>query len=502
MDNRKLEAFFKIWGLGQREYSMDNYEENEKRFLFFGAGKKGKYWLRIFGDFGMVPEGFIDNNKNLCGNLCEGITIYSPDDLERLCFHHIFITCNKEDEIFRQLLGLGVEKEKIIAYTYNIWNYLLYFSSNNIRSISQLEDRIVGKNILFDLQNGMVLGGVEAWSYELAKGLKEKGYAGLYLTTEASAPWVNDNTYPVYVMKYKDFEGEKDKIEICVKKIIENRPCTIICNFPLYIFWSACLAKRLYPNQIRIIAVQHSDDIIYYKAYSLWKNLIDICMTISSCMEHKLQRMGIESDKLQRLEWNIPCKEKIARTWSKANTCLRIGYAGRITIISKRVDLLVSLAGSLKRKHVDFKIHIAGTGEYSKTLSQRIEEENLQSVIAFVGYIDRKNIPDFWSKQDIMVSCSEREGHSISQSEAMAEGAVPVVTDVSGARDDVTDGYNGYVVEVGDIDALADRIQELYLNRDKLEQMGKRAHSTIYERQKNMDQGIFWDDLIKKVWRE
>ena len=101
-----------------------------------------------------------------------------------------------------------------------------------------------------------------------------------------------------------------------------------------------------------------------------------------------------------------------------------------------------------------------------------------------------------------MVSCSEYEGHSISQSEAMAEGAVPVITDVSGARDDVTDGYNGYVVAVGDIDALADRIQELYLDRDKLEQMGRRAHDTICERQKTMDQGAFWDDLIEKVWEQ
>ena len=83
----------------------------------------------------------------------------------------------------------------------------------------------------------------------------------------------------------------------------------------------------------------------------------------------------------------------------------------------------------------------------------------------------------------------------------MAEGAVPVITDVSGARDDVTDGYNGYVVDVGDIDALADRIQELYLDRDKLKQMSIRAHDTIRKRQKDMDQAVFWNDLIGKVWQ-
>ena len=115
--------------------------------------------------------------------------------------------------------------------------------------------------------------------------------------------------------------------------------------------------------------------------------------------------------------------------------------------------------------------------------------------------MERKNIRDFWSRQDIMVSCSEWEGHSISQSEAMAEGAVPVITDVSGARDDVADGGNGYVVEVGNIEAIACRIQELYYDRNKLKEMGTCAHNTIYERQKDNDQAEFWDQLIKKVWQ-
>ena len=183
------------------------------------------------------------------------------------------------------------------------------------------------------------------------------------------------------------------------------------------------------------------------------------------------------------------------------NIYLQIGYAGRVTISQKRVDLFLELALKLKEKGIRFLLNIAGTGNYYEKLCERVQEEGLQDCIVCVGCIDRKGIPNFWKKQDIMVSCSEWEGHSISQSEAMAEGAVPVITDVSGARDDVTDGYNGYVVDVGDIDALADRIQKLYLDRTKLKQMSIRAHDTICKRQKDMDQTVFWDDLIGKVWQ-
>ena len=97
-----------------------------------------------------------------------------------------------------------------------------------------------------------------------------------------------------------------------------------------------------------------------------------------------------------------------------------------------------------------------------------------------------------------MISCSEWEGHSITQAEAMAGGAVPVITDVSGARDDVIDGKNGFIVPVGDVALLTDKIEYLYNNRDKLDMMGHMAHRTIYEKQKNINQKDFWDRLFKE----
>lgn len=41
----------------------------------------------------------------------------------------------------------------------------------------------------------------------------------------------------------------------------------------------------------------------------------------------------------------------------------------------------------------------------------------------------------FWKGQDVFVNVSEYEGTSLSMLEAMGYGCVPVVTDVSGARE-------------------------------------------------------------------
>ena len=471
---------------------------------FFGAGKLGKYWLNQWRDFGIAPKGIFDNNKNLWSTMWNGVKVYSPSMITTLNFDYIFITCGKEKDVFCQLLDLGITEKQIVAGYHNIRNYLFYHTlKNNVFSDCMLKPyrESAVKKIIFDLQNGMGLGGVEAWSYELAGKLKRKGWHGIYLATDTANPNVKDETYPVYTLAYRGLEQERDKINLCVQEIINHLPCTIICNFPQHIFWSACIAKSLYPQQIRIIAVQHNDDPMYYEAYSLWQDFIDRCMTISTCMKQKMLLSGMDPVKIDYLEWQIPCKKSLKRKWSIKGEQLQIGYAGRVTIMQKRVDLFLELAKKLKERAIDVRINIVGTGDYSKTLDRKIQEEKLCKLVVLLGYMERKNIRDFWSRQDIMVSCSEWEGHSISQSEAMAEGAVPVITDVSGARDDVADGCNGYVVEVGNIEAIACRIQELYYDRNKLKEMGTCAHNTIYERQKDNDQAEFWDQLIKKVWQ-
>ena len=474
------------------------------KIYLFGAGKKGCYWLRCLKSFGTVPEGFIDNNEAMQGELCEGIPVYGVEKLIKTEFDYVLITCNDEEVIYHQLLCLGIVEHKIIAGYHKLKNYIFYYAINShILAEGTLGYQLqcsVQQKILFDLQNGMVLGGVEAWSYELAKQLKKQGMEGAYLTIDSALSAFVDKTYPAYIFRYYDCREERERIDLCVRVISENLPCTVVCNFPQYIFWSACIARTLYPNQVRIVAVQHNDDQSYYEAYSLWQNYIDRCIVISSRMKDKQLAYGMKNEKIMHINWEVPCEMHLKRTWSREDVPLRIGYAGRVTVTQKRADLLLETALQLVRKKIDFCLTIAGIGDYSEIMTQRICADEMGSYVKTIGYIDRKEISDFWKGQDIMISCSEWEGHSISQVEAMAAGAVPVITDVSGARDDVTDGYNGFVVSVGDIDRLVEKICFLNQNRDELEHMGRRAHNTICKRQENNNQTVFWDGLLKKVW--
>ena len=88
----------------------------------------------------------------------------------------------------------------------------------------------------------------------------------------------------------------------------------------------------------------------------------------------------------------------------------------------------------------------------------------------------------FWSNQDVFVNVSEYEGTSLSMLEAMSFGCVPVVTDVSGAREFIEENRNGYVCPVGDLSGISDCIEKLDEDRAKLKSFGMLCHKIIQER--------------------
>lgn len=191
-------------------------------------------------------------------------------------------------------------------------------------------------------------------------------------------------------------------------------------------------------------------------------------------------------------------KTPLDRNYSQGDSALRIGYAGRLRRVQKRLDLILDVAEKLKKREVDFFLELAGIGDYEDTLRIEITKRGLTENVALKGMIKHENIPQFWKEQDIYLSCSDWEGHSISQSEAMAAGAVLVVTNTSGAEDDIQSGYNGYIANMRDTDALVWYIEHLARNRELLPVMGKRCHDRIWERNQSVDEAGYWRELLEK----
>ena len=98
----------------------------------------------------------------------------------------------------------------------------------------------------------------------------------------------------------------------------------------------------------------------------------------------------------------------------------------------------------------------------------------------------------------MMCLVSQREGMSNAMIEAMCLGLPCICTKVSGAIDLIKDGENGILVEIGDVDGLVKKMNELADNSDKANEIGQKA-SDLYQILNKENINKEWIGFLKSV---
>src|SRR5213082_2301932 len=97
-----------------------------------------------------------------------------------------------------------------------------------------------------------------------------------------------------------------------------------------------------------------------------------------------------------------------------------------------------------------------------------------------VGYQD--DVADFYGAIDVLLLPSANEGTPVSVIEALAAERPAVATRVGGVPDVVRDGIDGFLVDVGDAEAIADRLAELARDPQRRARMGAEGRARVLER--------------------
>ena len=119
------------------------------------------------------------------------------------------------------------------------------------------------------------------------------------------------------------------------------------------------------------------------------------------------------------------------------------------------------------------RLVVVGDGELEPRLRALAAELRIGDRVQFTGR--RDDVAELLPGFDLACLSSVRECAPLSVIEAMAAGLPVVVTDCGALRDLVADGREGFVVPVGDVGALADRISRLVADPDLRASLG--AHS-------------------------
>lgn len=151
---------------------------------------------------------------------------------------------------------------------------------------------------------------------------------------------------------------------------------------------------------------------------------------------------------------------------------------GRVTE-SKGVFELVKAVNKLKRKNVDVRIKVIGPVDqktnYYSNIQNYIIKNQLTNNISFLGYQTPKEVRYEMSRSLCLVLPSHVDTAPMAIAEAMAVGIPVIATEVGGIPWMVKDGVTGFLVEPGDIEALAQKIEVLLNNEGLRKQMGNAA---------------------------
>ena len=115
---------------------------------------------------------------------------------------------------------------------------------------------------------------------------------------------------------------------------------------------------------------------------------------------------------------------------------------------------------------------------YTSGLRKFIQEHELKEYIVF-GWTD--DVVSELQSADIYVCTSWFEASPTAVWEAMAVGLPVVSTDVGDVKDFVVNGVSGYVVPVGDSNAVAERIIYLLNNPKHAKKIGEKAREIVLE---------------------
>lgn len=132
------------------------------------------------------------------------------------------------------------------------------------------------------------------------------------------------------------------------------------------------------------------------------------------------------------------------------------------------VDILKAvniLKNSNKMQNLHFVI--AGSGEEEDQLKRQAERLGLTNEIEFVGWITGEKKKRLLRESQVLILPSYYEGLPVAVLEAISYGMPVVATDVGDISSAVHDGVNGYLIQPGDAESLADRIEKIHADKKK-----------------------------------
>ncbi len=202
-------------------------------------------------------------------------------------------------------------------------------------------------------------------------------------------------------------------------------------------------------------------------------------------IENRLKDVGSAKKQVLRKELGVKEVSKL------------VGTLGRL-IPLKAHDDLIRAAKIVCEKMCDVEFILAGDGPLLSSLKVLAKRHGISDRFHFLGF--RDDAISILQLLDVFVLPSKIEGLPISLLEAMAIGKPVVATEVGGIPSVIRDGFNGLLVQPGDVMSLAQSIVALLCYSDYREELSRKGKATVSKQFSMERMAKDYASLYKELW--
>jgi len=151
-------------------------------------------------------------------------------------------------------------------------------------------------------------------------------------------------------------------------------------------------------------------------------------------------------------------------------------FIGRL-VRDKGIVEYLEAGRRIKKKYPQVRILLVGPFDSNPSALKPGELDVFikENTVEYFG--ERTDVRPFIAQSSVFVLPSYYEGTPKTILESMAMGRAIITTDVPGCRETVTDGDNGYLVPMKNIDELFDCMERLIKHPEMIAEMGKRSRA-------------------------